>query len=145
MNGFMLSTGTQAMPMYICLLCSYYLCNLKYRMTDDAFYYKIERKAHAIIVIFALTIATSILLSNSFHPYLMATFCSIGNIPRGCELVPELVGQCDERIQFYSTLFSYIDVSIPIICLIAISILMWLMVVHALRLTNNDNDKERRA
>uniref|UniRef100_A0A7S3V8S3 Uncharacterized protein n=1 Tax=Chaetoceros debilis TaxID=122233 RepID=A0A7S3V8S3_9STRA len=138
MNGFMLTVGSQSMCLYICLLCIYYLCNLKYRMPHDQFYYKIERKAHAFIVIYALTIASSHLLANTYHPYPQATLCFNGNTPRGCEFVPDLVGECDERVKFYNYLLTYISSAIPFGSFTAIFVCMWLLVAHILRMTNTN-------
>uniref|UniRef100_A0A7S3Q347 G-protein coupled receptors family 1 profile domain-containing protein n=1 Tax=Chaetoceros debilis TaxID=122233 RepID=A0A7S3Q347_9STRA len=138
MNGFMLTIGSQSMCLYIGLLCTYYLCNQKYRMTDDQFYYKIERKSHVFIVIYVLMIASTHLLFNTFHPYPQANNCLNSNTPRGCEFVPDLVGECDERVKFYNSLLTYITSAVPLGSFTTIFVCMWLLVVHTLRMTNNN-------
>mmetsp|Transcript_4298 Transcript_4298/g.4924 ORF Transcript_4298/g.4924 Transcript_4298/m.4924 type:complete len:431 (-) Transcript_4298:89-1381(-) len=76
-NGFVLQVSMLAVIIYVFHLSLYYLCKLKYRMTDDTFKYKIERKMHALIAIISLPVGISGLVLDLYHlniPYF--SFCS---------------------------------------------------------------------
>jgi len=55
-NGFVLQVGAQAVVMYTFHLSLYYLCKLKYHMTEDTFKYKIEGRIHTLIVVLSLAV-----------------------------------------------------------------------------------------
>ncbi len=60
-DGFIITAGGLAVIMYTFSLCLYYLCKLKYRMSDNACRHRVEEKLHAFIVLFCLVAAIAAL------------------------------------------------------------------------------------
>lgn len=130
-NGFILSAGASATLMYTFFLCLYYLCKLKYRMTDNAFRHRIEKKFHAFIVVFCLVVNGVALALDVFHTnstYL--SFCSIGPTPTGCEKKTEV--ECDptitKRCQYIGNLTLRM---LPILFFVGIVVTMGLLYRYA--------------
>ncbi len=129
-NGFMLYVGGLSVTMYTFSLCLYYLCKLRYKMSDDVFRYKIEKKLHIFIVVFCLVVTIAALSMDTFHTNpIHLSFCYISNIPTGCD--PD-IGECDPNIQARVSIFlMIIQVVIPALCFIGITITMGLLYQHA--------------
>ncbi len=95
-NGFILQVGATAVGLHTCYLCFYYLCKLKYRMSDEAFTYKLEGKIRAVIVVFCLAAGIVPLVMDAYHTTsVLKSFCTISPVPTGCLIEPEVVGECD--------------------------------------------------
>lgn len=132
-NGFVLSLGGSGVMMYTFFLSLYYLCKLKCRMTDEVFKYKVERKVHAIIVVYNLGLAISALALDIFHTNnVFFSFCSFASTPTGCLDNADIVGECDPTIGHRVSIFITIgNVAMPAMCYIGIIVTMSLLFWHA--------------
>ncbi len=132
-NGFLLSTGSSGVMMYTFLLCFYYLCKLKWKMSDDAIKFKIELRFHVFIVVVNLVIAFLGIIMDTFHTNaVLMSFCSFALVPTGCGINPDLYGECDpvieKRVDFFINL---VNVALPAVCLLGIIVTMSLLYHHA--------------
>ncbi len=132
-NGFLSMVGSSGVMMYTFLLCLYYLCKLKWRMSDDAIKFKIERKFHAFIVVFNIFVCSVALAMDAYHTNaVLVSFCSFAAVPTGCAINPDLYGECDPVIEARVDFFIYlVNVALPAICLIGIIVTMSLLYHHA--------------
>ncbi len=130
--GFMLSLGSSAVMMYMPSLCLYYLCKLRFRMTNDEFYIKIERKVHIVIILFNLIVACMALGMDVFHTNSEhRTFCLYASTPTGCRFDSDIIGDCDEVIMKRVTFFIiFMLMLLPVISLSVIIVTMTMVVQH---------------
>jgi len=133
-DGWILTVGGNAVPMYLMLLCLYYLCKLgplKYRMTDECFYHRVEVRIHVLIVVSNIALASAALGLNTFHPAMIGSVCYYATSPRGCDIMADLVGECDTTSTPFVQFFNLAMVIwLPIISLAAIIILTTLLSCH---------------
>ncbi len=130
-NGFILQASMLAVVMYVFHLCLYYLCKLKYRMTDDSFKYKIERKMHALIVVISLSTGTAGLALDFFHTHpLYLSFCSIAIWGNNTE-------EHMRRVKKHRVYFTVIEQVIPGTFLFMIIVALGLLCHHAYVLNRN--------
>jgi len=132
-NGFFMSTGANAVILYTFFLCVYYLYKLKYKMSDDAFKNRIEKKFHTFIVVFCLSVNIAALAMDTFHTSgFLRSFCGVNSTPTGCRNNPEIVGECDPIVTKRANIFIFgTNVALPIICFMGIIISMSLLYQHA--------------
>ncbi len=132
-NGFLLMTGSSGVMMYTFLLCFYYLCKLKWRMSDDAIKFKIELKSHAFIVVTNLVLSIAGIVMDTFHTNaVLMSFCSFALVPTGCGINPDLYGECDPVIEKRVDAFiNLVNVALPAVCLVGIIVTMSLLYHHA--------------
>lgn len=88
-NGVSLTIGSTAMHYYVCLLCFYFLCKLKYRMTDQEFYRKYEVKAHVFIALLCFTCSTIGVAFGAYNTVLFRTCCFYATRSHGCRFTDE--------------------------------------------------------
>ena len=132
-NGFFFCMGMGCMPMYFCAICYYYLCKLKKNMTDDAFSKGMEWKIHAFIILVNISICIAAIATKTMNSSVTGTFCTIATFPTGCRQQPELYGECDEKIAFYSSiLLPLSNLVIPFLSLVGVIINMTLLCSHVL-------------
>ncbi len=135
-NGFLLHVATTGMLLHTVFLCVYYLCKLKYRMSNDEFMHKVERKLRAFTVAFSFISGTIPLIMNAYHAnghYLYV--CNIAKVPTGCDREPDIVGPCDSRneriyeiltvILIYAVFVASLTVIITTIGLLYHHIFLW--------------------
>jgi len=146
-DGFFLTVGSSAVAMYTCLLSFYYLCKLKFRMSDEAFAMKYEQKSHRIIFLSVLIIAIVAFALGIIHPTANKSYCFFANIPTGCARYPEEVGECDAGIQQKVRIMSrLVMVGLPLSCLFGIVIFMGMLYSHAIawkRIISNEVSNKR--
>jgi len=84
-NGLVLQVATTALAMHTVFLSVYYLFKLKYRMSNESFKHRIERRVRAFIVLFSLMSGIVPLVMNAYHiSSLTLSTCTIANAPTGC-------------------------------------------------------------
>ena len=102
-QGFVFFIGHVASPLYNCSICIYYLIEIKYthlqRHLD-----RIEVFLHAVPVLTALTLSTTLLSIKAFHPDVTNCF------PFVCKYNPKV--PCNEGYNDAEDVFSYIYVSL---------------------------------
>jgi len=112
MNAVGFTFGSTGILAYFCFLCVYYLCRLKYRMQDDSFQQKIEKKLHFfILAITALSVGFGLGL-DTFHTAINRSFCHFAAWPLYCRENPEVVGKCEPTIKAHVDLLILINVFI---------------------------------
>eukprot|EP00553_Chaetoceros_curvisetus_P014156 CAMPEP_0204634424 /NCGR_PEP_ID=MMETSP0717-20131115/29230_1 /ASSEMBLY_ACC=CAM_ASM_000666 /TAXON_ID=230516 /ORGANISM="Chaetoceros curvisetus" /LENGTH=529 /DNA_ID=CAMNT_0051652853 /DNA_START=193 /DNA_END=1778 /DNA_ORIENTATION=- len=129
-TAYVLATGISAVQMYICFICFYYLCKLKYRMNNDTFRDKYEWKIHTFIILYNLCMSSLALGLDLFHTR-TTMFCYVAEQPFGCRRHPDIVGECDQVIERRVRLFVYLDmVSFTVILLVGIFGIMVMLNCH---------------
>mmetsp|Transcript_126 Transcript_126/g.152 ORF Transcript_126/g.152 Transcript_126/m.152 type:complete len:440 (+) Transcript_126:133-1452(+) len=131
-NGFVLQIGATATVLHTVYLCFYYLCKLKYRMSDEAFRVKVEGKIRAFIVVFCLISGIVPLAMDAYHTTSsLKSFCTISPVPTGCWIEPEVVGECDAAHAKRDEILKYIYVTgLHAICFLGIIVIMGLLYRH---------------
>ncbi len=132
MIGFTLLFSVNIVPMYTCFLCWYYLCKLKYHMTNEAFTRKYEWKGHIFITSFCLMLALSALCLNTIHPTVYKTTCQLAVTPLGCRFYPNLVGECDPTIETRVNITSMVNSGLRILWLITMIAIMIMLYQHVI-------------
>ncbi len=112
-NGFITSIGSIAVPLYISSLCVYFLCKIKIGMTNEKFYYYVERWLHACIIIFNITGAILALATDSFNPIGTYNFCNFAGFPFNCDIPLDTGADAEECLRGqnaykYSFVFTYL-------------------------------------
>ncbi len=132
-NGFVGQVGATAVMLHTVFLCMYYLCRLKHRVSNNAFECKIERKFRAFIIIFSLTAGIVPLAMDAFHTSSrFSSICMIESVPTGCWIEPDIVGECDATsVKYYKILTAIFYQGLPVLCLMAIIVIMGLLYHHA--------------
>eukprot|EP00551_Chaetoceros_affinis_P005987 CAMPEP_0203667596 /NCGR_PEP_ID=MMETSP0090-20130426/4406_1 /ASSEMBLY_ACC=CAM_ASM_001088 /TAXON_ID=426623 /ORGANISM="Chaetoceros affinis, Strain CCMP159" /LENGTH=182 /DNA_ID=CAMNT_0050531805 /DNA_START=168 /DNA_END=717 /DNA_ORIENTATION=- len=74
-NGFFMVLGSMAVPLYTYALSLHYLCKLNFKMTEDVFYKKIEKKLHCVMCVFLLVISVTGLVLNVYGQIPSGSFC----------------------------------------------------------------------
>ncbi len=137
--GFLLMVGSCSVGMYTVLLCCYYFCKLKKRMADATFFYKVERKAHFVIVLLNIILASISLGLGVIHtnPVTRST-CYVANTPLDCVAMPDVVGPCDPVIQGRVEIFLVLTaVAYPALCFCFIAYFMCSIYWHAHEMSKN--------
>ncbi len=130
-QGYMFVSGMQSIPMYTTFLCLYFVCKLKYRMTDEAFKKRFEYKGHAIINLLNISFSSAALGMNTIHTSSNRSFCQYAKSPYSCGFNPNL--DCDPMIAKRANLFSLLsNVSLPAFCLACVVFSMSLLLAHAI-------------
>lgn len=83
LNGFLFILGSTAAPMYTCALCIYYLFKINRNMPDEEFAARIEKKMHALILLWSVGGAFLALFTKSINAVPGGDFCYIEEEP-GC-------------------------------------------------------------
>ncbi len=134
-NGFFLAIGVSATLLHTVFLCFYYLCKLKYRMSDEDFRNKLEGTIRAFIVVFSVVSAVVPLVLDIYHINdNMRSFCTISPVPTGCLIEPEVVGECDADHRELVFLFTNL---IPLLLFSCIIVIMGMLYRYAYNLNRN--------
>ncbi len=138
-NGFVLQVGATAVVGHTLLLCFYYLCKLKYRMSDEAFKYRFEGKIRACIVVYSFIAGIVPLVMDAYHTNGHTySFCNIALVPTGCWKESEEVGECDTaHTKRTNILVYYYMIAFPVVCISGIVIIMGMLYNHANMLHKN--------
>ncbi len=132
-DGLMFLIGTTAVPMYTCALCVYYVQKLKYKMTDEAFTHKYEKKMHIGIIAVNLLIYITALVMDVIHTTPFGNLCSASTYPSGCRIYSDIVGECDPLITKRSFIIIVFNSFLnPIICYIGIISTIVMILSHAI-------------
>ena len=131
-NGFLFNLIQTAAPMYVNFLCFYYLCKLKYRMNDDTFFHKFEKKIHVIIIGIHIVWSFVSLSLDIFHPYSWGMGCYYAHAPRGCLYDPEMFGECSIKNASNINLVKWLLFALYPLCVIGVIVQMLLLVSNAL-------------
>lgn len=132
-NGFAMTAGSCAVPMYTCGLCIFYMCKLVDRMSDRKFARRVERYIHLSIILFNLCVGLVSLFTKTFNASPLAGFCYFAAFPQECNYPGSSnYGQCVRGDHAF--IFIYIStITVPSICLGGIFISMGLILLHAQR------------
>ncbi len=133
-QGFFATLGTYIIPMYMCFLCFYYLCKLKYRMADDVFAHKYEKKLHFLVIMISVSISLGALVANVIHPTFGRTTCAIAATPIGCKVNPEVFGECDPIIEARATILAVLAQSLTVLSVGGIIVMMVMLHHHVITL-----------
>ena len=78
--------GTVSTPFYNLVLCIYYLCVVRYSMSDECFGRKVERHLHLFIILYSISIVTYIGARQIIRSNIeFSSWCYIGPYPSGCD------------------------------------------------------------
>eukprot|EP00554_Chaetoceros_debilis_P013734 CAMPEP_0194127428 /NCGR_PEP_ID=MMETSP0150-20130528/60513_1 /TAXON_ID=122233 /ORGANISM="Chaetoceros debilis, Strain MM31A-1" /LENGTH=777 /DNA_ID=CAMNT_0038821349 /DNA_START=57 /DNA_END=2391 /DNA_ORIENTATION=- len=134
MDGFLLTMGSAAVPLYSCLLCFYYVCKLRFRMANENFEGRFEWKCHTIIFLYTVTVAVVAVGLNIIGANTDNAYCLCSSIPRGCMWHPEIVGECEDvaRNRYVIHMFFLLLIIQPASCFIFICICMGMLYCYAI-------------
>lgn len=135
LNGFLVTNGISLVPMYTTSLSIYYVCKLGLRMSDDNFYYKVERYLHFVIILYNLSLTTTALVLETYNPNELGT-CYYAEFPTGCSLEdsPDNVNPCTRGI--HKNIFIAIGgMAGPFFCLAVLIVMSMLLIHHARKKT----------
>lgn len=107
MNGFILTLGGTAAPMYMCALCIYYLCKVNYSMSDRVFARKMEKPIHFFIVGWSFIGASVALITDNINSVPGGDLCFITSSPVKCEINPLVECERGEHSATYAMIISY--------------------------------------
>ena len=130
LNGILLSAGSGLVNLYMLLLCYYYLCKLKYGMTDRHFK-RIEVYFHAGAILYTLVFSLAAGFLHTFNVTPLAGICFYYAYPYGCNIKGSSnFGQCT-RGEYFEFFVLCCGVAVPILCLLGIIVCMILLSIHA--------------
>lgn len=96
----------------------YYLSRLKWKMPQNVFAERIERKVHFFIISFNLAFYFTALWLDVFNTSAFGTVCYTARRPTGCQVAPEVFGECDAamtgKVFFFNTFNSLVS---PLFCI----------------------------
>eukprot|EP00551_Chaetoceros_affinis_P008762 CAMPEP_0203662400 /NCGR_PEP_ID=MMETSP0090-20130426/376_1 /ASSEMBLY_ACC=CAM_ASM_001088 /TAXON_ID=426623 /ORGANISM="Chaetoceros affinis, Strain CCMP159" /LENGTH=449 /DNA_ID=CAMNT_0050525173 /DNA_START=70 /DNA_END=1419 /DNA_ORIENTATION=+ len=83
-NAFIKVYGILTVQIYVVVTCLYYYCKLNWKMSNSAFYEKIEKKIHAFCILFTSAVCFSALFTKTFNPLPFGNTCGFSRFPPGC-------------------------------------------------------------
>ncbi|GFH56004.1 hypothetical protein CTEN210_12480 [Chaetoceros tenuissimus] len=122
--GFIMLAGNMAVPMYSFALSIYYYCRVKYKMPNDVFFNKVEKKLHFTIAIFVVVVCFAALFTESLNAIPTGSACQVSSIPVGCRDNPNY--ECTRGTEAVVP-FVWINMSVSFFCLIGIIVMMVLL------------------
>jgi len=125
-NAFAKVYGEVAVQLYTVLICLYFYCKLNRKMSNSTFYEKIEKKAHAFIILFTSVVCFSALFTKTFNPLPSGSTCGFSRYPDRCQFTNSCTRGTLGLI--YVFLVSFVLV---FLCFIGISIFMVLLCIEA--------------
>ena len=122
---------------YTMALCLYYLSAVKYKLSDQEFARKIERKVHVGAVVVPGLLCSLFTSMELFNPLPEQNFCFVNHLPPGCHTDPDIECIRGTNAQWYGTYL----VILPFLLilsgmLIALSMLCWSVISQERSRTN---------
>jgi len=138
MDGFLLVAGGTAVPLYTFLLSLYYLCKLKFRMTNEVFTRRIEWMSHILIILFVVTLSSAGVGLGIIGTNQNKSYCIYVSRPLGCLLNPETVGECEPgaRSRHVRNMYALVICLLPGIIFIFIFVAAGTLYCHAVSWKN---------
>ncbi len=132
-DGFINSFTSGSTPMYMFVLCLYTAFKIKTTVSDEEFCRKYEKKLH--IGIFTINLALTVfgLATKSIAPSITGDFCTFAASPPGCRQAPDLVGECEQEIDYVFPLAITMFLGIPFLSLLGIVCCMAIVCMYNLR------------
>jgi len=139
-QGFVVSFGAFTGLMYNAMLSLYYLCSIRYYMSNEDFARWIEPLLHGVSVVSGLTIASLLVSYKSYHPSPLSTsWCGIDKYPYWCT-----EGDCDGFIGSGASgaLVAYFTLAFSLItfCILVSSMVLIVITVRGQQLRMNNMD-----
>ncbi|GFH50184.1 hypothetical protein CTEN210_06660 [Chaetoceros tenuissimus] len=88
--GFLLLMASLAAPLYSVLLTFYFLCKIKYKMSNEKFREKCEKRAYALIWLFVGLTSLAALFTGSINQMPTGSACHVSSMPLGCRDNPDV-------------------------------------------------------
>lgn len=125
-GGLILYSGFIWVSLYSGLLSIYYYCKLYKKMSDEDFYYKVERKMHYLIILYVVILNTAALSTNAINTGNYSNFCGYNATPRGCTNSDV---ECDKN-RVPAMIFMFLSIIIIpcltlIIIIVCFSFILW--------------------
>jgi hypothetical protein len=132
-DGFINSFTSGSTPMYMVVLCLYTALKIKTTVSDEEFCHKYEKKLH--IGIFTINLALTVfgLATKSIATSITGNFCTFAASPPGCRQAPDLVGECEQEIDYVFPLAITMSLGIPFLSLLGIVCCMAIVCIYNLR------------
>lgn len=122
--GFFLLVASLAAPLYSVLLTFYFLCKIKYKMSNEKFQEMYEKRAYALIWLFVLLTSLAALCTGSINEIPTGSACHVSSIPIGCRDDPDI--ECERGGQIV-LVFVFIYTTNSVLSLFGVMILMTIM------------------
>ncbi|GFH55851.1 hypothetical protein CTEN210_12327 [Chaetoceros tenuissimus] len=95
-DGVLMYTGWHLSQLYIAFLCFYYYCKIKHKIPDDVFKQRFEIKIHLFIFAIVTIFNIAAICLDALNLTTNGTYCAVAPRPAGCQLLPDVVGECDK-------------------------------------------------
>ena len=131
-NASALVSGMIGVPCYTLTLCVYYLCKVKYSMTDGQFIDRFERRIHIAVAFLVICGCVGGIITKSFNPVPSGSVCGFSGLPVQCRHSPQLAAECDrgQRSGIFIVLFV---LAIPTVLFSSIIMSVAMLCMHAFR------------
>ncbi|GFH50227.1 hypothetical protein CTEN210_06703 [Chaetoceros tenuissimus] len=138
--GLFLYAASIASPLYSVMLTFYFLCKIKYKMSNEDFREKLEKKLYVLIIAFATVPGLIALLTDSINTFPNGSACHVSSIPIGCRDMPDV--ECVRgKEHVVGLIYTFLFTSMFSLC--AVAVLMILICRHVLRqqsITSGNNE-----
>ena len=132
-DGFINGFTAGSTPMYMFVLCLYTALKIKTTISDEEFCQKYEKKLHIAIFTINLALAVFGLATKSIATTITGNFCTFAASPPGCRQAPDLVGECEQEIDYVLPLALTTALGIPFLSLLGIVCCMAIVCIYNLR------------
>jgi hypothetical protein len=85
--------------LYSSFLAVFYVCKIRFNMTDVTFTNTFEWVIHTLIQLYGLSITIAACVTNSINTAASGTLCIHAPLPTGCRINPDLFGECDPVLE----------------------------------------------
>jgi hypothetical protein len=131
-NGFFITFTAGSTPMYMFGLCLYTAFKMTTTLSNEDFCRKYENKMHIAIFWINLALAVFALATKSIGSNVIGNCCMVAASPTGCRQSPELVGECEQEIDYVLPL-AITSVGISFLSLLGIVCCMVVICIYNLR------------
>ncbi|GFH52420.1 hypothetical protein CTEN210_08896 [Chaetoceros tenuissimus] len=128
--GSFFYAGSLAVPLYNLALSFYFLCKIKYKMSNECFRKKMEKKLHGFILLFVGSLTLTIALLKGINAMPSGSACHVASIPVGCRDNPNM--ECVRGLK-HVEIFANIYLFTSMVCFVAVTIIMAMISWHILR------------
>jgi hypothetical protein len=132
-DGFFITFTAGSTPMYMFGLCLYTAFKMTTTISDKEFCRKYEKKMHIAIFSINLALAVFALATKSIGSSIIGNCCMVAASPTGCRLSPELVGECEQEIDYVFLLAIVTSIWISFLSLLGIVCCMVVVCIYNLR------------
>jgi hypothetical protein len=127
-QGFLLLVGSQMGPFYNAMLNLYFLCVVKFNLSDERIQQKIEPFMHVFPLLYSLSVASAAVFKEYINPRFYS--CWLNTVPDHCFNNPAI--ECERGDEFIN-IFRFLFLSAPIVLSFLTIIASMAVIYHTVR------------